>query len=220
MSIKKISLLSILVYFVTFFSPFIFVLISKDILVLGMTFAYILGSCLMIFLYFKGNEPTLLEKNAKLSSPVFIFLLGISGIFLAMILQGIIFSIESIFTGAPPSSQNTQNIISIILKNPFFVLATTIGGPIMEEFVFRRSLISLLQPYSGFWLGAGISSAVFSLAHQDGHFLVYFCIGLFFAIIYKMTGKIWTSIIAHCGMNTLVVLVQLAIHYGWIPVPN
>ncbi|MBP2097869.1 CPBP family intramembrane glutamic endopeptidase [Enterococcus rivorum] len=214
MSIKKVSILSIIIYFFTFFSPFFLVLISKNMLVPGVTFLYIISSCLMIFLYFTGKEPALIEQNSKLSSPVFMFLLGVSGIFLAMLLQGIVFSIESIFTGMPPSSQNTKKIIDVILKKPIFILATTIAGPIMEEFVFRRSLLSLMQPYSGFWISAGISSAMFSIAHQDGHFFVYFCMGLFFCFLYKITGKIWTPIIAHCGMNALVVLAQLAVYYG------
>lgn len=220
MSIKKISLLSIAIYLLVFFSPLILALFSSSLLVPGATLAYILGSALMIMLYFKGNELPLAEGSAKLTSPVFIFLLGISGIFLALILQGVIFSVESIFTGVPPSSENTEKIISVILQNPIFILATAIGGPIMEEFVFRRSIIGLLQPYSGFWISAGISSAIFSVAHQDGHFFVYFGMGFFFAVLYKLTGKIWTSIIAHCGMNALVILAQLAIQLEWFTVPK
>lgn len=220
MSIKKSSLLSIFIYVIVFFSPFLFTFISKDALVLGTTIIYITGCCLLIFLYYKGKEPALIEQNAKLDSPVFTFLLGFSGIFLALIVQAIVFAIEAAITGKQPSSENTQDIIAVILKSPFFILATTIAGPIMEEFVFRRSFIGLLQPYTGFWLGASISSAVFSIAHQDGHFFVYFFMGIFFSILYKATGKIWTSIIAHCGMNSLVVLAQLAIHYGWIVAPK
>ena len=34
----------------------------------------------------------------------------------------------------------------MILANPLFILATTIGGPIMEEFVFRYAFIHLIQP--------------------------------------------------------------------------
>ena len=59
----------------------------------------------------------------------------------------------------------------MILANPLFILATTIGGPIMEEFVFRYAFIHLIQPFTNFWIAATVSSAIFSLAHADGHFL-------------------------------------------------
>ncbi|HCO04648.1 MAG TPA: CPBP family intramembrane metalloprotease, partial [Enterococcus faecalis] len=45
---------------------------------------------------------------------------------------------------------------------------------------------------------------------------VYFFMGFFFALLYKQTGKIWTSVIAHCGMNTIVIIVQLLLHNGTI----
>ncbi|MCA5011825.1 MULTISPECIES: CPBP family intramembrane glutamic endopeptidase [unclassified Enterococcus] len=222
LSIKKLSIITILLYLLVFFSPYVFVPFSSDLVIIGTTVSYILGAAAMIWLYFKNRKTavTITENEAKLTSPVFTLLLGISGIFLAMIIQTIVFSIEMAITGEQPSSQNTQNIIAIILANPLFILATTIGGPIMEEFVFRRSMIGLTENYTGFWIAAGISSALFSVVHQDGHFFVYFFMGFFFAILYKMTGKIWTSILAHCGMNTLVVIAQLILHYANIELPK
>ncbi|MGX7411401.1 CPBP family intramembrane glutamic endopeptidase [Enterococcus caccae] len=222
MSIKKLSITTILLYGLVFFSPYIFSPFSPDIVIGGTTFTYILGAGLMIWLYFnnKMTAATSVEQEAKLTSPVFMILLGISGIFIAMIIQAIVFGIETTITGVQPNSQNTQNIIKVILANPLFILATTIGGPIMEEFVFRRSLISLTESYTGFWLAAIISSSLFSVIHQDGHFFVYFFMGFFFALLYKMTGKIWTSIIAHCGMNTVVVIAQLVLHYANIDLPK
>lgn len=222
MSIQKVSLSMVLLYGLVFFSPYIFSPFSSDIVISGTTFTYILGAGLMIWLYIinKNTAVTTVEKEAKLTSPVFIYLLGVSGIFLAMIIQAVVFGIETTITGAEPSSQNTQNIIAVILANPLFILATTIGGPIMEEFVFRRSLIGLTETYTGFWIAAIISSSLFSVIHQDGHFFVYFFMGFFFALLYKMTGKIWTSIIAHCGMNTLVVIAQLVMHYANIELPK
>ncbi|WP_218776216.1 CPBP family intramembrane glutamic endopeptidase [Candidatus Enterococcus mansonii] len=222
MSIKKLSFITIILYGLIFLSPFLFKPFSPTIVISGATFTYIFGAILMIWLYLKNKKTAVVavEQNPTLTSPVFIFLLGVSGIFLAMIIQAVIFSIEMAITGVKPNSENTQNIIAVILANPLFILATTIGGPIMEEFVFRRSLIGLLESYTGFWFAAIISSSLFSVIHQDGHFFVYFSLGLFFVLLYKMTGKIWTSIIAHCGMNTIVVIAQLVLHYANIDLPN
>lgn len=222
LSIKKLSIITILLYVFVFFSPYIFAPFSKNIMITGTTFTYIIGAVLMIWLYLKNKSSAAItiEKDARLTSPVFIFLLGVSGIFLAMIIQTVVFSIETAITGEQPNSQNTQTIITVILTNPLFILATTIGGPIMEEFVFRRSLIGLTEPYTGFWFATIISSSLFSVIHQDGHFFVYFFMGFFFAVLYKQTGKIWTSIIAHCGMNTVVVIVQLVAHYANLDLPS
>ncbi|MGK0550796.1 CPBP family intramembrane glutamic endopeptidase [Enterococcus faecalis] len=219
MNLRKTSMSMILIYLVAFFGPMLFLESSANMVINATTILYILGAMVMIGLYLKNTEPTLVKQQATLTSPVFIFLLGVSGIFLALIIQGIIFSIEMSITGTPATSQNTQNIVKIILMNPLFIVATTVGGPIMEEFVFRRSFINLIQPFSNFWLAAIISSAIFSIAHQDGHFFVYFALGFFFSILYKKTGSIWTSIIAHCGMNTIVIIAQLALHYGYLQAP-
>ena len=54
--------------------------------------------------------------------------------------------------------------------------------------------------------------------HNAGveRFVIYFFLGFFFSLEYKATGRIWTSMITHVGMNTLVVLVQLAVQKGLV----
>ncbi|MBL1228089.1 CPBP family intramembrane metalloprotease [Enterococcus sp. BWB1-3] len=221
MAKKKTSITITLLYFVIFLSPLALAGASQQIVILWSTFAYVLGAAAMIFLYFRNHSKIEIEQEGKLTSPVFILLLGISGIFIALILQALIMGIQMAITNTQPSSENTESIISVIVENKLFILATAIGGPIMEEFVFRRSLIDLFTfPKTGFWLAAVISSILFSVIHMDGNYFVYFFLGLFFTILYKMTGKIWTSVIAHCGMNTLVIILQLIVHYGLLDLPQ
>lgn len=86
----------------------------------------------------------------------------------------------------------------------------------MEEFVFRRSILGIVGKYTNFWIRAIVSSLLFAFAHNDGHLLIYFFLGFFFSLQYKATGRIWTSMITHVGMNTLVVVVQIAVQKGWI----
>lgn len=145
-----------------------------------------------------------------------IILYGFIGIFIALMLQALAVTLESFFFENSGPSDNTQDIIQIILKAPVFILATTIAGPIMEEFVFRRSLLGIIGKYTNFWVGAIVSSLLFAFAHNDGHLLVYFFLGFFFSLQYKMTGRIWTSMITHVGMNTLVVIAQIALQKGLI----
>ncbi|HGF7712730.1 TPA: lysostaphin resistance A-like protein, partial [Enterococcus faecium] len=177
---------------------------------------YILGAVILAIFYFKQREPLAIESAVKKASVPKIVIYGLVGIFVALILQSIAVMLESILFGEATPSENTQNIIQMIMEAPAFILATTVAGPIMEEFVFRRSILGIISRYSNFWVGAVVSSLLFAFAHNDGHLLIYFFLGFFFSLEYKATGRIWTSMITHVGMNTLVVLVQLAVQKGLV----
>ena len=66
--------------------------------------------------------------------------------------------LESVLFGEATPSENTQNIIQMIMEAPAFILATTIAGPIMEEFVFRRSILGIISRYSNFWVEGSLSA--------------------------------------------------------------
>ncbi|HBR81700.1 MAG TPA: CPBP family intramembrane metalloprotease, partial [Enterococcus sp.] len=213
MSLKKYSFLSIFCYGLIFISPLILASIglvkSTSELITATAVMYILGAVILAIFYFKQREPLAIESAVKKASVPKIVIYGLVGIFVALILQSIAVMLESILFGEATPSENTQNIIQMIMEAPAFILATTVAGPIMEEFVFRRSILGIISRYSNFWVGAVVSSLLFAFAHNDGHLLIYFFLGFFFSLEYKATGRIWTSMITHVGMNTLVVLVQL-----------
>ncbi|HBM5472165.1 TPA: CPBP family intramembrane metalloprotease [Enterococcus faecium] len=220
MSLKKYSFLSIFCYGLIFISPLILASIglvkSTSELITATAVMYILGAVVLAIFYFKQREPLAIESAVKKSSAPKIVIYGLVGIFVALILQSIAVMLESVLFGKATPSENTQNIIQMIMEAPAFILATTVAGPIMEEFVFRRSILGIISRYSNFWVGAVISSLLFAFAHNDGHLLIYFFLGFFFSLEYKATGRIWTSMITHVGMNTLVVLVQLAVQKGLV----
>lgn len=220
MSLKKYSFLSIFCYGLIFISPLILASIglvkSTSELITATAVMYILGAVILAIFYFKQREPLAIESAVKKASVPKIVIYGLVGIFVALILQSIAVMLESILFGEATPSENTQNIIQMIMEAPAFILATTVAGPIMEEFVFRRSILGIISRYSNFWVGAVVSSLLFAFAHNDGHLLIYFFLGFFFSLEYKATGRIWTSMITHIGMNTLVVLVQLAVQKGLV----
>lgn len=220
MSLKKYSFLSIFCYGLIFISPLILASIglvkSTSELITATAVMYILGAVILAIFYFKQREPLVIESAVKKASVPKIVIYGLVGIFVALILQSIAVMLESILFGEATPSENTQNIIQMIMEAPAFILATTVAGPIMEEFVFRRSILGIISRYSNFWVGAVVSSLLFAFAHNDGHLLIYFFLGFFFSLEYKATGRIWTSMITHVGMNTLVVLVQLAVQKGLV----
>ncbi|MDV4746238.1 CPBP family intramembrane metalloprotease, partial [Enterococcus faecium] len=216
----KYSFLSIFCYGLIFISPLILASIglvkSTSELITATAVMYILGAVVLAIFYFKQREPLAIESAVKKASVPKIVIYGLVGIFVALLLQSIAVMLESVLFGEATPSENTQNIIQMIMEAPAFILATTIAGPIMEEFVFRRSILGIISRYSNFWIGAVISSLLFAFAHNDGHLLIYFFLGFFFSLEYKATGRIWTSMITHVGMNTLVVLVQLAVQKGLV----
>lgn len=220
MSLKKYSFFSIFCYGLIFISPLILASIglvkSTSELITATAVMYILGAVVLAIFYFKQREPLAIESAVKKASVPKIVIYGLVGIFVALILQSIAVMLESILFGEATPSENTQNIIQMIMEAPAFILATTVAGPIMEEFVFRRSILGIISRYSNFWVGAVVSSLLFAFAHNDGHLLIYFFLGFFFSLEYKATGRIWTSMITHVGMNTLVVLVQLAVQKGLV----
>ena len=73
----------------------------------------------MIFLYFKQNEPLSFERKQPKVSAIIVY--GLTGIIAAILLQNFAVFIESLF-GEVAASQNTENIITIILQNPILPL--------------------------------------------------------------------------------------------------
>ncbi len=214
MSLSKYSFATIFTYGIVFFLPSAFV--HAGLAVPATTIGYLAGAMIMFGLYFFQREPLAFEHKRIKPSAIVIY--GLSGIILAILLQNVAVYIESLF-GEVTASENTANIIQIILQQPLFALAAMVGGPIMEEFVFRRALVGIIGKYTHVWIGVVVSAFAFALAHNDGHILVYLFLGLFFSGLYAYTGSIWTSMITHVGMNTLVIIIQVLVQSGYIQVP-
>lgn len=202
---RKYGLWTILIYAICYFSPALFPTVSSA---LWATIVFYLGGAFFVSWLYRTSQSKLdfemQPKDWKTS-----ILWGILGIFLAIILQNIAIHLETALFGESGNSQNTANILSFIQSNLLFVLAVSVGGPILEEFVFRRALIGILQEKTPLWFATIVSSLLFAVMHDDGHILLYTSLGIFFSLLYIKTGRIWTSIISHVGMNSLVVFIGL-----------
>lgn len=212
MNEKKYSFITIFTYGLVLFSPLIFQRVlqaNSSQLIQLTTLAYFFGAALMVVYRFKSN---IFGLEGTRKSVLISILIGILGVPASLLLQMVILQIEQRFLGQSIASQNTQNIVQLIMNNMIFILATTIAGPIMEEFVFRRAIFGSLEKRFGFFLPALLSSVLFAFAHNDGHYLLYAGLGFLFCGMYRYSGRIWTSMITHVGMNLLVILTQLALH--------
>ncbi|MEG0285788.1 MULTISPECIES: type II CAAX endopeptidase family protein [Vagococcus] len=212
MSINKNTLWTVFFFLSALMSPALFAelpFIPNEWIANLTALMYILGAILLIVINLKTNKKdTLSEEKDDYGLIISLGLISIVGSFF---LQTFLALIEIVVFNQPMGSQNTQDITSIIKSAPFFIIAVTIAGPIMEEFVFRFSLINFLNQKLNIWVSAVISSFIFAALHGDGHYLVYGGLGFLFFLIYRKTGSLLTSIIAHAGMNTAVILLQLLI---------
>ena len=210
MSINKNTLWTVFAYACVLMSPVFFSklpFIPNTMLANLTAVMYILGAIILTAINVKTNKSnTLSEKKDDYGLIVSLGLIAIVG---SYFLQMIVVLIEVFVFKMPMESENTQNIAAIIRNSPFFMLAVMIGGPIMEEFVFRFSIINFLNQKLNIWVSAIISSFLFAAIHNDGHYLRYGSLGFLFFLVYKKTGSLLTAIIAHAGMNSFVVILQL-----------
>lgn len=83
-------------------------------------------------------------------------------------------------------------------------------GPIHEEIFFRGFLFSFTERYYGIKTAYLVSAVLFALIHLNPSALpVYFIYGLAFAWGHRVSGSLWVPIIAHIGINSIAVTIQL-----------
>lgn len=168
--------------------------------------AFSLGLLITLFLLRKEMGSSEIRKDQAPISTSIAWAIG--GIFLAYFAQATAAMIENII-GIEIGSENTQAILNIIEVFPFFIIVTSIIGPILEEIVFRKIIFGSLYQRFNFAVSAVLSSLIFAVAHRDfEHLLMYTAMGFTFAFLYVQTKRIIVPIIAHVTMNTIVVLIQ------------
>lgn len=203
---QRYSIFILLTYILTQFIPVLFVfIVAPSNIIYVQIGSFIIGTIFLLFLQSKvkfGFE-TPFKQDSKT-----IIIWGILGTALAYAVQIIAALIELYILGITPTSVNTEILIQIIQSYPVFILLVSLLAPIMEEIVFRKVINGILVDKIGWVGGAVISSLLFSFIHLDGHILIYASMGLMFSYLYYKTKNIWTPIIAHALMNTLVVLIN------------
>jgi len=82
---------------------------------------------------------------------------------------------------------------------------SAIWAPLGEEVAFRGVLYAALRSRFGVMPAAGLSAAVFAVAHGYGvlGFVAVFWSGALWALSYEKTGSLWPGIIAHCAGNLM-----------------
>ena len=87
---------------------------------------------------------------------------------------------------------------------PLAVLALVVVGPLAEEVYFRGFMFAGLARKWGVPAGAVGSALVFAVLHGEVALLApAFASGLLFAWVYRTSGSLWPSVLAHTVQNGL-----------------
>ncbi|WP_311407924.1 CPBP family intramembrane glutamic endopeptidase [Liquorilactobacillus uvarum] len=209
MNLKNNSLLLTLTYLISMSIPNVLLSFFKDnnIYYSAATLCSLIGMLAMIFFNTKYSFNNIVMSKKIHSFAVIAW--GVTGMVTALILQRISFFIETSFFHQSIVSQNTTETLTVLNHYPYYIFFVVLAAPIMEELVFRKVLFGNLGTLIGPVGSALISSTLFSIAHQDGHFLTYVIMGLVFCFIYAKTGKIISSMLSHVLLNTLIVVLSL-----------
>ncbi|GGI42447.1 intramembrane glutamic endopeptidase MroQ [Mammaliicoccus stepanovicii] len=185
---------------------------------ISLTWMAVTAILTVLILWFMNSNiknPTKLEQQTK-EPWVYVIFWCIAGIFIAMFGQYIAGLINIYILKQPLESGNTQRLMQIAQESHILIIYIVFAGPILEELIFRKLIFGeifnmIKKPkWFSFIVAVLVSSFVFSLAHSDPeHTLIYVVMGAIFSGLYVLTKRIIVPIIAHMGMNGIVVLGQI-----------
>lgn len=113
-------------------------------------------------------------------------------------------------------SQNLPRVLEEMLagttgwRAAIVVSVIAVLGPIAEELFFRAGMFAPLYSSGRFWLGALLSSALFSLAHMN--LLLspyYFVLGIVLCGVFAATRNLVAPMVAHITLNATACAVFL-----------
>ena len=117
------------------------------------------------------------------------------------VLNGLFCQVVGIVQDPEPVDKNIQNAEIVLLY-----MTTSLAPAFAEEVLFRGVVYTNLRPYGK--NGAVLISAVlFGLMHMNTEQLLYTTTaGILLAVLYEMTGSIWSGVLIHMCNNLYSVL--------------
>jgi membrane protease YdiL (CAAX protease family) len=119
-------------------------------------------------------------------------------------------SLEAVFREME-ATYNRQVKAMTVFKGPadyiFTLLVMSLAPAIFEETFFRGGMQRILQGMTGrTWMPVIITSLIFSAVHFSYFgFIPRFALGMALGLLYRFSGSLWTSILAHFLNNAVVV---------------
>lgn len=95
----------------------------------------------------------------------------------------------------------------LMFRYPVFAIWLVVVGSVFEEVVYRKIMFGWLSGKMKVWIAASLSSALFAAGHMaPERFFAYFAIGLLFCWIYRRSGSIVPSMLAHMALNLIAIM--------------
>ncbi|MFR0814196.1 MAG: lysostaphin resistance A-like protein [Enterococcus casseliflavus] len=91
----------------------------------------------------------------------------------------------------------------------FRLIGSITWVPVIEEMIFRKYLVSLLQKVFPWKISAGISSIVFAILHGQKNFLPFLINGFIYSWTMKKSGTIVMPILLHMAYNLIAIKTQI-----------
>ncbi|MDG5785872.1 type II CAAX endopeptidase family protein [Evansella sp. AB-P1] len=175
---------------------------------ISVAITFSIGFLVILYLTLTAKPDEEFSRNkASVGETILWCILGFFMVYAAQIVANLI---QINLFGIEPGSENTQDIVAWATAVPFVIIVVSILVPIMEEIVFRMVIFGSLYKRFGFWIAALSSGFIFALVHFDfQHLIVYMLPGIVFAYLYVKTKRIIVPIMAHVGINSFVMLVQV-----------
>lgn len=167
------------------------------------TFApmYLVGVPLGLLIMRRAPSLPLEKESLSLGRYVGIILISIfmmyAGNLLGMAIQSLVEKLVGFVPGNPLDEYVSGD--SVVLQILFMVIL----APLIEEFIFRKTLIDRMHPY-GEKLAVVTTAAMFGLFHGNLSQMFYaFTLGLVFGYVYLRTGKLRYTVGLHMLINLL-----------------
>ena len=152
-----------------------------------------------------------LDGLLKVAHPVAVVLQGIGLLLLIQVTNSLIMQLTH-----APLAANQSNLIKLVHTYPWGIkLLAVVGGPIVEEYLFRGLLMNSfgsLQKRSWQWVSVLVSAFAFGFAHVAGsridyNIFIYAALGAVLAWTYLRTRDMRYSIGLHILNNATILLV-------------
>jgi membrane protease YdiL (CAAX protease family) len=112
---------------------------------------------------------------------------------------------------------DTRDPLVIVLM----AVAAVIVAPVCEEVMFRGYLYPAAKKFVGPWVAGFGSALIFAAAHGSlAPLLPLFIFGCALVLAYEWTGSLWAPVAMHFCFNGATVVIQLAIRFSGIPLPE
>lgn len=90
----------------------------------------------------------------------------------------------------------------------FSLIGSITWVPVIEEMIFRKYLVSLLQKVFSWRISAGMSSIIFAILHGQKNFLPFLINGFIYSWALKKSGTVVMPILLHVSYNIVALITQ------------